>query len=344
MWECAVQQGHSLVPRDKRTEDGYPLGWWLSQQRLRHKRGHLPLPRVACLEQLPGWAWKPTDVKWNAYYALLHRFATKHGHVMVPSGYSMGGINLHAWYLNQRFLFNQHSDERQRKLMDLPGWKALGSNSDRWEAGLTHLESFAAEHGHVNVDGGHICLDGYPLGNWVGAQRRAYRLGKLTEERRERLDQVSHWEWTPSHTLWVDGYEHLVRYSEENGNADPPERFFSPNGFALGRWVTQQRAEHRAGNLPPDVVEKMEALPGWGWSKSTARWETALRRLVEFVEEHGRLPAQTYVCEDGFRLGTWVDTQRKFYRMGKTTPERMRRLEAWPWWRWEIRPPRRPKT
>ena len=38
---------------------------------------------------------------------------------------------------------------------------------------------------------------------------------------------------------------------------------------------------------------------------------------------------------DGFQLGAWAGTQRKYYKNGKLSAERIARLEALPGWVWK---------
>lgn len=40
---------------------------------------------------------------------------------------------------------------------------------------------------------------------------------------------------------------------------------------------------------------------------------------------------------DGFRLGTWVNTQRNFYSAARLDPARVHRLEALLGWTWDAR-------
>jgi hypothetical protein len=66
-WEIGLKQikhfvkifGSSRVPQPYVTKDGYALGAWVGTKRLQYKNESLSPERIAALESLPGWEWKP---------------------------------------------------------------------------------------------------------------------------------------------------------------------------------------------------------------------------------------------------------------------------------------------
>jgi hypothetical protein len=55
----ATVHGTACVPTTHTTGDGVRVGAWVSRQRTAHRHGTLPATRVAALQRLPGWEWKP---------------------------------------------------------------------------------------------------------------------------------------------------------------------------------------------------------------------------------------------------------------------------------------------
>jgi Helicase associated domain len=55
--QFSVREGHCRVSQNYKTEDGYRLGAWISNQRQR-RRDKMDPDRRRRLEELPGWVWK----------------------------------------------------------------------------------------------------------------------------------------------------------------------------------------------------------------------------------------------------------------------------------------------
>ena len=105
------------------------------------------------------------------------------------------------------------------------------------------------------------------------------------------------------------------------------------DGFRVGKWVAVQRTN--MGSMPPERKARLEALPGWTWDPHAEKWEVGFRYLKEFVEHEGHSqPPQGYQTEDGYRLGSWVGSNRDRKR-NILSDEQKARLEALPDWTWE---------
>jgi hypothetical protein len=120
-----ARNGHSRVPSDLRTDDGFKLGAWVHRQRETKNRGSLSDERVRRLEALPGWVWRPFEAAWEEGYSALEQFVGRNGHSRVPSDFrEHNGFKLGAWVARQRQAKKRGSlsDERTGRLEALPGW------------------------------------------------------------------------------------------------------------------------------------------------------------------------------------------------------------------------------
>lgn len=108
------------------------------------------------------------------------------------------------------------------------------------------------------------------------------------------------------------------------------------DGFRLGVWVDQRRAQYRAGRLPADRAAQLESeFPDWRWNVYDAQFEDGLGYLRRYVELHGTSCARRSDVIDGFRIGQWVANRRKEYRAGRLSVDRAARLETeFPDWEW----------
>jgi len=64
----------------------------------------------------------------------------------------------------------------------------LGWDDERWNFRFQELQTFVAEKGHARVP--YDYADHPPLSSWVYQQRKTLREGRLSEDRRRRLDEV----------------------------------------------------------------------------------------------------------------------------------------------------------
>ena len=90
------------------------------------------------------------------------------------------------------------SKERIARL-DAEGFK--WSKDEDWKKRLAELTEYQQENGHCNVPANYP--DNPKLVNWVHKQRRNQKIGKLSEERRKRLDRIKFSNWDDLRTFAV---------------------------------------------------------------------------------------------------------------------------------------------
>jgi hypothetical protein len=321
------QEGHCRVFARDKSNDGYPLGSWVSNQRM--KKDKMELNRRQRLEALPGWSWDVSSDQWEEGFSNLKRFADREGHCRVPDGYKTNdGYQLGKWVGKQRTKRNAMDSVRRQCLDALPGW-SWDVLSDQWEEGFSHLKQFADREGHCRVPVNYKTNDGYRLGQWVLGQRAAR--DKMTSDRRQRLEAMPGWSWNFQSDQWEAGFAYLKQFSEREGHCRVPQHYKTEDGYQLGKWVGKQRTKRNA----MDSVRRqcLDALPGWSWDVLSDQWEVGFSSLKQFVGQEGHcLVAATYKSEDGYPLGRWVNHQRMKMKKDKMEIDRRQRLEAMPGW------------
>jgi superfamily II DNA or RNA helicase len=187
-----AREGDARVPQTH-VEDGYFLGRWVSKQRSR--RAELHPDRVARLEALPAWTWHPHEATWEEGYSLLQRFIEREGHARIPRSYSEDGFALGRWIDKNRARqrARQLDPDRIARLEALPGWLWSPYEAD-WEEAFQHLVRYVEREGHARVPRSHV-VDGFRLGAWVGNNRSAFKGGRLSPERTQRLQALDGWAW-----------------------------------------------------------------------------------------------------------------------------------------------------
>lgn len=259
-----AREGHARVPQ-RYEEADCRLGSWVSSQRVEHRKGTLTEDRVAALEALAGWTWRPHDEVFERGFAALQRFASDEGHLRVARGTTIDGIELSTWIINRRSRWRRGKlrEDHAAALESLAGWSWEPFDT-AFEQGLTALRQFVAREGHADVPATHV-ENGYKLGTWVATKRNQRRQGKLSADRIAVLDAVPHWNWEPTADNFQRGLEALQHFVEREGHALVPQKH-AEDHFPLGSWVSKRRASHRAGQLAADQVACLEAIPHWSWN------------------------------------------------------------------------------
>ena len=139
------------------------------------------------------------------------------------------------------------------------------SYSSRWEVGFSYLKRFSEREGHCRVSQRYKTDDGYRLGQWVKVQRTNKE--RMALHRRQRLDALPGWDWTPISTQWEENFLSLKQFSERAGHSQVPKSYKTAEGFPLGDWVEGQRGNRDF--MQPDRRNRLEALSGWEWKVKT---------------------------------------------------------------------------
>ncbi|WP_165449738.1 DEAD/DEAH box helicase [Krasilnikovia cinnamomea] len=267
----------------------------------------------------------------------LRAFVAEKGHARVPTSWvTDDGFPLGTWAGNRRSQYRRGGElsaDRVALLEALPGW-VWHAHEDGFVEGLEKLRAYATEHGNTRVAKSWVTDDGFPLGTWAGSRRSDHRRGQLSPDRIAQLEALPGWVWDTKEDGFAEGLEKLRAYATEHRHARVPAKFTTADGFQLGTWVSNRR--RRRGQLSPDQVAQLEALPGWVWDTKEDGFAEGLEKLRAYADEHGhaRVP-KTFVTDDGFPLGGWVSKRRSFHRDGKLSADREEQLEAVPGWVWD---------
>jgi len=368
-------EGHVKVPVKYITVDNYNLGTWVSSQHQSYRKGKLSKERQTAIEKLPGWEWKKKGRRessrvahrqeWtDSFIERLREYAEREGHTNVPETYfTKDNYGLGKWVRSMRadYSLGIITEERKNALEQIMGWvwhipkKSKGKYphyQSKWLDGFKYLCKYAKREGHARVPAKYITEDGYRLGQWVQKHRQEYRNKRLSIKSIEALEKLNGWVWrvrekkitfnkksssTYYKHVWKEGYEHLVKFIEQEGHTEVPSKYITKDGFKLGNWVSTQRCMFRAGILPEQRQKNLEKIPEWVWSIHDEAWIKGFKYLCKFEKLKGNanVPCK-YVNEDGFKLGLWVMFQRQQYKQGKLSKERKLALQKLRTWTWNI--------
>ena len=287
--------------------------------------------------RLYGKLRREMEARWEVLCQAAADAAAKEGTLELPRSYTIhSGVPVGKWLELQRQVQagqrpGRLTAEQAAKLEKL-GIRWNHRLEAAWEKGFASAQKYRTEHGDLLVPVRYRDKNDFALGEWIVYNRQRYLGGNLTQNRIERLEAIG-MVWSTSNDLWEQNYAAATQYYLEHGNLEVPIKYETPSGFGLGVWLGAQRAAHKAGELPQEQVERLDAL-GMDWTnRNDRKWMSLYDVAAAYYHEHGSLNVPSeYVTPDGVLLGKWVARQRYAYlnpdrSSARVTPERKALLD-----------------
>jgi hypothetical protein len=337
-----AEHGTVDVPQNYVTPTGFGLGNWLMSCLHHQRMGELP-PELESALAAAGVDFRRrrrNETLWDEWVAALATYRREHGSVDVPRRYiTPDGRKLGQWVSQRRadYRAGKLSAERTRVLREMgvefdaqPHRGRLPTGvfwQDYW---LSAVVEYRRRHGTANVPSHYVTADGHALGFWLKRCRRAHREGKLPAALVERLTELgvdlTYGARPGLGRPWEDWLARVERYRRKHGTANVPRRHVTAEGRALGEWLEQRRLDYQAGLLSDEHARQLAAL-GVDFDPDAMRWNTWLRDLARFRDEHGHANVPSfYRTPAGRGLGAWLKGQRRNFRAGKLTDDQVASL------------------
>lgn len=287
--------------------------------------------------RLYGKLRREMEARWEVLCQAAADAAVKEGTLELPRSYTIhSGVPVGKWLELQRQVQagqrpGRLTAEQAAKLEKL-GIRWNHRLEAAWEKGFASAQKYRTEHGDLLVPVRYRDKNDFALDEWIVYNRQRYLGGNLTQNRIERLEAIG-MVWSTSNDLWEQNYAAATQYYLEHGDLEVPIKYETPSGFGLGVWLGAQRAAHKAGELPQEQVERLDAL-GMDWTnRNDRKWMSLYDVAAAYYHEHGNLNVPSeYVTPDGVLLGKWVARQRYAYlnpdrSSARVTPERKALLD-----------------
>lgn len=287
--------------------------------------------------RLYGKLRREMEARWEVLCQAAAAAAAKEGTLELPRSYTIhSGVPVGKWLELQRQVQagqrpGRLTAEQAAKLEKL-GIRWNHRLEAAWEKGFASAQKYRTEHGDLLVPVRYRDKNDFALGEWIVYNRQRYLGGNLTQNRIERLEAIG-MVWSTSNDLWEQNYAAATQYYLEHGDLEVPIKYETPSGFGLGVWLGAQRAAHKAGELPQEQLERLDAL-GMDWTnRNDRKWMSLYDVAAAYYHEHGNLNVPSeYVTPDGVLLGKWVARQRYAYlnpdrSSARVTPERKALLD-----------------
>ncbi|MEV6932286.1 Helicase associated domain protein [Dactylosporangium sp. NPDC051485] len=197
-----AEHGHLVVPVDHRPDD-INLSYWLTAQRTHRKRGTLDPGRVAQLETL-GIVWEP-NARWDDGLAAVRAFHAEHGHLNVPTGTTINGIDIYHW-LGCRRVERKAGRLAQSTIDILDAMGMIWSlHQQQWWQRFEVYRRYVERTG-VTQPPRTYREDGVNLSVVLAKLLKDQQEGRLTDEQRAAAEAIGV-RWSTTHNRPVDGQQ-----------------------------------------------------------------------------------------------------------------------------------------
>ena len=317
------------------------------KQKEAYDKGKLDQLKIDLLNDLDfDWELDP-EPTWDDYYAELCEYHAQYNTTLLNQRINR---NLAKWCNEQRSLYKKKlllmKQVAKLNLLDFDWHLDKYADTD-WMAMYYRLLAYKNKHGNVLVPQNYI--EDPPLGIWVTRQRKIYlkffeghdsidaslladtaaelattRIpAEVHEARLKSLVDVG-FVWHVLEAQWLEMYQRLLEYKKQKNSTLVPRKYEKDQ--ELGTWVQEQRKCKLEGIMFEKRIHLLDDA-GFVWDPWGDKWNEMFERLCRYKADHGntRVPKK-YVAD--LELGTWVDSQKTFFKEKRLAPERINKLES----------------
>ena len=202
---------HCLVPNTYETNNGFKLGIWVSNIRVKYKKKKIDKIKIKTLNNIKGWMWAVRTEVWEKNFEQLNNYINEFGNAMVQISYvTKDGFKLGEWVHNQRRNIKLGSKnpkiiDRHAKLQKLNGW-TNDVVDELWNQNFKVLLKYVEKFGHASPPKRYVDQDKIALGNWVVNIRkdkkdfdsgRRKKYATLDTNKIKLLENLNGWKWNP---------------------------------------------------------------------------------------------------------------------------------------------------
>lgn len=182
------EYGNLSVPKNYRTKTDFPLGIWIQKQRSLYKNNKISEDRIKRLTDV-GMNWNPDD--WESRFNLAKQYYEEHGNINISQKEVIQGVWLGKWIVSQKKAMQEGklTNEQIEMLKTLP-MEEVGRKDNRWWSMYEEAKKYYLKFGNLNIPMDYLTSSGKKLSDWIIRQRRNYKLGKMTSEHKEKLDEI----------------------------------------------------------------------------------------------------------------------------------------------------------
>jgi superfamily II DNA or RNA helicase len=307
------KNGHSRVP--PKSKKYRQLGTWLDHQRLLATNQKLSSEKLNLLDQVE-FVIDPYEKDWDDNFEILKAYFLENGHCNLKPRENMA---VSRWLKKVRSYIKQggYREDRIERLKSINF--DFSPDDTIWEKQFDELAEFKEQNGHCRVPQSY--KKNISLGVWVSTQRGKLSKGNLPKNKKEKLDSLG-FSWNPREEIWEDFFKKMKVFKKENGHCRVPKG--CSKDPKLSMWVQEQRTLF-AGNKLRKERENLLLEIGFSFNPDEDLWNNQFEKLKNYKTEHGDTNVTQSYTKDS-ALGSWVNTQRVYFRKGKLDNDKIKAL------------------
>ena len=182
------EYGNLSVPKNYRSETDFPLGIWIQRQRSLYKSNKISEDRIKRLRDI-GMNWNPDN--WESRFSLVKQYYEEHGNINISQKEVIQGVWLGKWIVSQKKAMQEGklTNDQLDMLKTLP-MEEVGRKDNLWWSMYEEAKKYYLKFGNLNIPMDYLTSNGKKLSDWIIRQRRNYKLGKMSLEHKEKLDDI----------------------------------------------------------------------------------------------------------------------------------------------------------
>jgi len=216
---------------------------------------------------------------------------------------------------------------KYQSLFTLEMMEKLG---ERWHLRFGALKKYMEHYGNEPTN--KTEFEGFAIGSWLAAQRRALKKNKLSPDRLKLLNDLGI-QWTRRGELekykWTEYLMDCTRFlREEKRLPNPGEK--GVLGLKVGSWLYNQRKRFENMLLTKYQIDGLKDLLGLDLNKGSLnpmieKWDCNYAALKDYVSSTSMLPDRRTVHNDVL-IGVWLEYLRK--HRNSLTKDQIQKLNA----------------
>jgi hypothetical protein len=212
-------------------------------------------------------------------------------------------------------------------------YKLVKDYNDQHNKIPTRSFYLVASEGYYKIDS-----EKSKMGTWCVSQKDRYKRGTLSQDRIEKLEQISNWKWGKYYTKWEDAFKKLKNFVNKNKRM-PKISSKNEKESKIALWFDGQKKKYNDLRLQKWKIEKFESLYNFQWHSrqryNIKTWDKHYWELISFIEQNKKLPTnhKTNTKEERFLL-YWCRRQRESFKKNKISKYRFEKLNELKVWKW----------